>query len=100
MTRLRPPLAPCSPLVVIAEGMIYTLSYPPPSPSRGSDEDVIVPKPAETCLEMFDIPFIFSFVKIILAQADNTVTLMRTIAFLYAHFEMCVSSSPRTMRTR
>lgn len=47
-----------------------------------------MPKPHESCIDMFDIPFIFSFVKIILATADNTVTIMRTVAFIYAHFEM------------
>ena len=55
---------------------------------RGTEEDIPVPKPQEACIDMFDLPFIFSFVKIILATADNTVTLMRTIAFIYAHFEM------------
>lgn len=69
------------------EALLYTLSFPAPT-SRGSEEDIIVPKPSEACVEMFDISFIFSAVKIILSTADNTVTLMRTIAFVYAHFEM------------
>ncbi|SCZ89139.1 BZ3500_MvSof-1268-A1-R1_Chr9g10305 [Microbotryum saponariae] len=75
-------------LLDLLEGMIYTLSYPPPSASKNMDDEHIVPRPAESCLEMFDIPFIFSFIRIILAEADNTVTVMRTIAFIYAHFEI------------
>ncbi|KAK4054299.1 hypothetical protein OIO90_003532 [Microbotryomycetes sp. JL221] len=74
-------------LLDLIEGLIYTLSYPAPS-SRESDIDLIVPKPSESSLDLFDIPFIFSCVKIILGKADNTVTLMRTIAFIYAHFEI------------
>lgn len=73
---------------LVAEGLIYTLSYPAPSSSRGCEEEIPVPKPHESCIDMFDIPFIFSFVKIILSTADNTVTIMRTVAFIYAHFEM------------
>ncbi|SGY14510.1 BQ5605_C010g06213 [Microbotryum silenes-dioicae] len=75
-------------LLDLLEGMIYTLSYPPPSASKNMDDEHIVPRPAESCLEMFDISFIFSFIRIILAEADNTVTVMRTIAFIYAHFEI------------
>ncbi|KAK4054082.1 hypothetical protein OIV83_001107 [Microbotryomycetes sp. JL201] len=74
-------------LLDLIEGLIYTLSYPAPS-TRDSDEDLIVPKPSESSLDLFDIPFIFSCVKIILGNADNTVALMRTIAFIYAHFEI------------
>ena len=74
-------------LLDLIEGLIYTLSYPAPT-ARGSEEEVVVPRPQLSCLEMFDIPFVFNFVKIILSQADNTVALMRTIAFIYAHFEI------------
>ncbi|KAI5477484.1 hypothetical protein MNV49_006330 [Pseudohyphozyma bogoriensis] len=74
-------------LLDLIEGLIYTLSYPAPS-TRGSEEEVIVPRPHESCIEMFDIPFIFSFLRIILSTADNTVTIMRTVAFIYAHFEI------------
>ncbi|KAM0789642.1 hypothetical protein ACM66B_000446 [Microbotryomycetes sp. NB124-2] len=74
-------------LLDLIEGLIYTLSYPAPS-QRDSDADLIVPKPSESSLDLFDIQFIFSCVKIILGNADNTVALMRTIAFIYAHFEI------------
>lgn len=77
---------------VVCLGLVYTLSYPAPT-ARSTEEEVIVPRPQISCIEMFDIPFIFSFVKIILSTADNTVALMRTIAFLYAHFEMWVLPS-------
>ena len=82
-------------LLDLIEGLIYTLSYPAP-PARGSgNEPIVVPQPKESCLAMFDIGFIFEFVKIILTQADNTVCIMRTIAFVYAHFEMYVPSTRR-----
>lgn len=84
-------------LLDLIEGLIYTLSYPAPS-NRGLNEAVIVPQPQESCLAMFDIGFIFSFVKTILAQADNTVAVMRTIAFVYAHFEMYVAPPPALER--
>ncbi|GAA6060753.1 hypothetical protein JCM10212_003797 [Sporobolomyces blumeae] len=75
-------------LLDLVEGLIYTLSYPTPSSRSSSDEDAPVPKPDERCLEMFDFPFLFSVIKKILLEADNTVTLMRTISFIYAHFEI------------
>lgn len=74
-------------LLDLLEGLVYTLSYPAPS-ARGSQDVVVIPRPQESSIQMFDIPFIFSFAKIILSTADNTIALMRTIAFLYAHFEM------------
>ena len=81
-------------LLDLIEGLIYTLSYPAP-PARGNgNEPIVVPQPKESCLAMFDIGFIFEFVKIILTQADNTVCIMRTIAFVYAHFEMYVPFPP------
>lgn len=73
-------------LLDLLEGLIYTLSYP-----VATERTTIAP-PELACLEMFDIPFIFSFIKTILSTADNTVTVTRTIAFLYAHFELCVPS--------
>ncbi|GAA6043762.1 hypothetical protein JCM8097_006660 [Rhodosporidiobolus ruineniae] len=82
-------------LLDMLEGLMYTLSYPPPV-ARDSDdgEDAPAPKPDEAALDTLDIKFIFHFVKIILSDADNTVTIMRTIAFLYSHFEIF------TLRTR
>lgn len=83
-TAMRSPLMTSRPF---AEALLYTLSFPAPS-ARNSDQEINVPKPSEACIEMFDVSFIFNAVKIILSSADNTVTLMRTIAFIYAHFEM------------
>ncbi|KAL8283286.1 hypothetical protein RQP46_005696 [Phenoliferia psychrophenolica] len=74
-------------LMDLVEGLIYTLSYPTPT-GRGSGDDLIVPRPQESCIAMFDPTFIFKFVKVILETGDNTVALMRTIAFIYAHFEI------------
>lgn len=69
-------------LMDLLEGLIYTLSYPVIM------ERTPILAPDEACLVMFDIPFIFSFVKTILTTADNTVAVTRTIAFIYAHFEL------------
>ncbi|GAA5958532.1 hypothetical protein JCM21900_005428 [Sporobolomyces salmonicolor] len=75
-------------LLDLIEGLIYTLSYPTPSAKGSAEEDALVPKPDERCLEMFDFPFIFSVIKKVLLEADNTVAIMRTISFIYAHFEI------------
>ncbi|GAA5861242.1 hypothetical protein JCM1840_003127 [Sporobolomyces johnsonii] len=75
-------------LLDLIEGLIYTLSYPTPSAKGSAEDDAPVPKPDERCLEMFDFPFIFSVIKKVLLEADNTVAIMRTISFIYAHFEI------------
>lgn len=74
-------------LLDLLEGLLYTLSYPAPS-NRLSANEAAASRPQESCLAIFDIPFLFSVVKIILQTADNTISLMRTLSFLYAHFEM------------
>jgi hypothetical protein len=65
------------------ESIIYTLCAPPSSQEPGDDRD----KPYGQALPLLDTPFILSFVRTILNNADNTVCIMRTIAFLYAQFE-------------
>jgi hypothetical protein len=69
-------------LLDLLEGLIYTLSYPT------TTEKAVIDAPDEACLKMFDIPFIFSFVRKILENGDNTVVVTRMIAFVYAHFEL------------
>ena len=47
-------------LLDLVEAIVYALAYPAPSVRAEMDEVVV---PQESCLEMFDIPFILSFVK-------------------------------------
>ncbi|GAA6012848.1 hypothetical protein JCM11491_006199 [Sporobolomyces phaffii] len=70
------------------EALIFSLAFPAESSRVSGEDEPPSPKPDERCLDMFDFPFIFDVVKKILLEADNTVTLMRCIAFLYAHFEI------------
>ncbi|GAA5876682.1 hypothetical protein JCM16303_003625 [Sporobolomyces ruberrimus] len=75
-------------LLDYVEALIFSLAFPAESSRISGEDDPPSPKPDERCLDMFDFGFIFSVVKKILLEADNTVTLMRCIAFLYAHFEI------------
>lgn len=71
----------------LAEGLIYQLAYPSP---ESDEDDALAAKPDATVLDAFDLPFLFSVVRKIFLEADGTVTLMRTISFLYSHFPLCV----------
>lgn len=75
-------------LLDLIESLIYTLAYPMAPMSDLQNGDEAAQKPDERSLDLLDVRFVFDFVRQILAEADNTVTLMRTIAFVYAHFEM------------
>ncbi|GAA5992393.1 hypothetical protein JCM10908_000461 [Rhodotorula pacifica] len=75
-------------LLDLIEGLIYTLAYPVAPMSDSVEDDDSAARPDERSLDLLDIAFIFDFVRRILSEADNTVTLMRTIAFVYAHFEI------------
>lgn len=75
-------------LLDLIEGLIYTLAYPVAPVSDSVEDDDSTARPDERSLDLLDIGFIFDFVRRILSEADNTVTIMRTIAFVYAHFEM------------
>ncbi|GAA6052088.1 hypothetical protein JCM3770_006625 [Rhodotorula araucariae] len=70
-------------LLDLIEGLVYTLAY---SRSAHGDEDE-PPTPDERGLRLFDLPFLFCTVRMILESADNTVTIMRTIALLYSTFD-------------
>jgi hypothetical protein len=48
-------------LLDLVEAIVYALAYPAPSTRMEEEGSVVVPQ--ESCLEMFDIPFILSFVK-------------------------------------
>ncbi|GAA6056647.1 hypothetical protein NBRC10513_001097 [Rhodotorula toruloides] len=69
----------------LAEGLIYQLAYPSP---ESDEDDALAAKPDATVLDAFDLPFLFSVVRKIFLEADGTVTLMRTISFLYSHFPL------------
>lgn len=75
-------------LLDLIEGLIYTLAYPVAPVSDSVEDDDSTARPDERSLDLLDIGFIFDFVRRILSEADNTVTIMRTIAFVYAHFEI------------
>jgi hypothetical protein len=78
-------------LLDYVEALIFSLAFPIESSRVSGEDEAPSPKPDERSLDMFDFGFLFEVVKKILLEADNTVTLMRCIAFLYAHFEMWVS---------
>ncbi|GAA5960117.1 hypothetical protein JCM3765_002478 [Sporobolomyces pararoseus] len=75
-------------LLDYVEGLIFSLAFPNESSRVSGENDPPSPKADERSLDMFDFGFLFDVVKKILLEADNTVTLMRCIAFLYAHFEI------------
>ncbi|GAA5909364.1 DUF1765 domain-containing protein [Sporobolomyces salmoneus] len=75
-------------LLDYVEALIFSLAFPSESNRASTEDEPPAPKPDERCLDMFDFGFLFTVVKKILLEADNTVTLMRCIAFLYAHFEI------------
>ncbi|TKA58533.1 hypothetical protein B0A53_00274 [Rhodotorula sp. CCFEE 5036] len=75
-------------LLDLIEGLIYTLAYPVAPMGDSVEDDDSAARPDERSLDLLDIGFIFDFVRRILSEADNTVTIMRTIAFVYAHFEI------------
>ncbi|GAA5988306.1 hypothetical protein JCM5350_002850 [Sporobolomyces pararoseus] len=75
-------------LLDYVEGLIFSLAFPNESSRVSGENDPPSPKADERSLDMFDFVFLFDVVKKILLEADNTVTLMRCIAFLYAHFEI------------
>ncbi|BGP54940.1 hypothetical protein JCM8202v2_002527 [Rhodotorula sphaerocarpa] len=76
-------------LLDLLEGLIYTLAHTaaPMSTIPGQE------RPDPTSLDLLDVPFVFDFLRRILAEADNTVTIMRTIAFIYSHFEILTQRS-------
>lgn len=70
----------------LIESLMYTLAYS----TRGVGDEDETPVPDEGGVRLFDFPFLFKTVRLILEQADNTVTIMRTIALLYSNFDACV----------
>lgn len=72
-------------LLDLFDGFFYTVLYTAPVPS--ASEHSPSPKLVQPSLQLFDIPFIMDVVRRILTTADNTVCVMRTIAFVYSQFE-------------
>ncbi|BGP33006.1 hypothetical protein JCM10296v2_004795 [Rhodotorula toruloides] len=69
----------------LVEGLIYQLAYPSP---EYDEDDALAAKPDASVLDAFDLPYLFAVVRKIFLEADGTVTLMRTISFLYSHFPL------------
>ncbi|GAA5844902.1 hypothetical protein JCM9279_000039 [Rhodotorula babjevae] len=67
----------------LIESLMYKLAYS----TRPEGDDEGPPMPDERGLRLFDLPFLFGTIRLILEQADNTVTIMRTIALVYANFD-------------
>lgn len=42
---------------------------------------------------ILDIPFYISLVKLLLDKSDHTITILRTISFVYTHFSLLTSQS-------
>lgn len=76
-------------LLDLIEGLIfYICSAPLSVDENGEETEEDEPwKPSEIGVALFDIPFILSFIKTILTEADNTTCLLRTISFLYTEFQ-------------
>lgn len=84
--------------VFLVSDLIQTLMYTLAYSTRAGGDDEGPPLPDERGLQLFDLPFLFGTVRLILEQADNTVTLMRTIALVYANFDACVPRLERLER--
>lgn len=77
-------------LLDFLDGLFYTLLYT--VPFGLADDDDCPPRLDPTGLPLFDLPFIRDVLKRILTSADNTVCVMRTIAFVYSQFEAYVTA--------
>ncbi|KAI8453677.1 hypothetical protein BY996DRAFT_6414481 [Phakopsora pachyrhizi] len=87
-------------LLDLLDGLFYTVLYTAPtnpsSPSQSNLEnaDPSVPQLVESSLDLFDLGFILTVVRKILVTADNTVCVMRAIAFVYSQFEVLTAKTP------
>ncbi|POW01222.1 hypothetical protein PSTT_12622 [Puccinia striiformis] len=88
-------------LLDFLDGLFYTVLYTAPVPPVNNDLNSslapAVPKLVLPSLELFDLHFILDVLRRILLTADNTVCIMRTIAFIYSQFE-ALTSPPETLR--
>ncbi|KAG0142291.1 hypothetical protein CROQUDRAFT_97701 [Cronartium quercuum f. sp. fusiforme G11] len=80
-------------LLDLFDGLFYTVLYTAPSPT--SSDIPPSPKLVQLSLRLFDLTFILDVVRRILTTADNTVCVMRTIAFVYSQFE-ALTIEPKT----
>lgn len=78
-------------LLDLIEGLMYNICSPPIEGVAAEEDEIW--KPSEIGLALFDTSFILSFIKTILAKADNTTCLLRTISFLYTEFASYVHHS-------
>ncbi|EGG10586.1 uncharacterized protein MELLADRAFT_76881 [Melampsora larici-populina 98AG31] len=75
------------------DGLFYTVLYT--APVATPTDHPPSPKLAQPSLRLFDVSFILDVVRRILTTADNTVCVMRTIAFVYSQFE-ALTINPKT----
>ncbi|GAA94675.1 uncharacterized protein L969DRAFT_87615 [Mixia osmundae IAM 14324] len=74
-------------LLDLVETLLHAICTPT-SQQGGLEDQVSVRQQRQAGLRSFDTTFVLSFVRTILLKADNTVCLMRTIAFLYSSFDI------------
>lgn len=72
-------------LLDLLDGLFYTLLYT--APFMNAQEIEQPPRLVDANLALFDFPFVRDVLRIIFTSADNTVCIMRTVAFVYAQFE-------------
>lgn len=83
-------------LLDLFDGLFYTVLYTAPSSTgnnnnnNNNENNPPSPKLVQVSLGLFDLSFILDVVRRILTTADNTVCVMRTIAFVYSQFEAYV----------
>src|SRR6266542_2850236 len=62
-----------------------------------SDSSTSSPFTAPNLTNILDIPFYISLVKLLLEKSDHTITILRTISFIYTHFFL-LTSQPTYLR--
>ncbi|OAV85362.1 hypothetical protein PTTG_30581, partial [Puccinia triticina 1-1 BBBD Race 1] len=84
-------------LLDFLDGLFYTVLYTAPAPPLLLNELPSPPVLVHPSLALFDLPFILDVLRRILLTADNTVCVMRTIAFIYSQFE-ALTTQPETLK--
>ena len=78
-------------LLDFAESLFFAICTPPSTIAPDGAKEAY--RPSVDALVLFDVPFVSSTMNTVLTKSDNTVVLMRTIAFLYSAFDMCALPS-------
>jgi hypothetical protein len=48
---------------------------------------------APNLINILDVPFYISLIKLLLEQSDHSITILRTISFIYTHFFLLTSQA-------